>query len=61
MDDMIERARRSILEKNIEDIDTVLKYIDYFEYGFSEKGLAKRKKKLLKYKEKLENILEVDE
>lgn len=51
---------RKSYKQEIEDIDTILRYIDYFDYGFSEKNLNKKKKKLMKYKEKLEKALKED-
>lgn len=51
---------RKSYKQEIEDIDTILRYIDYFDYGFSEKNINKKKKKLMKYKEKLEKALKED-
>lgn len=47
-----------LCKREIEDLDTILRYIDYFDYGFTEKSLNKKKKKLQKYREKLEKKLE---
>lgn len=51
-------SERRLCKRNIEDLETVLRYIDYFDYGFSKKSLNKKKKKLTKYKEELEKKLE---
>lgn len=54
-------SERYLYKKRIEDLETVLRYIDYFDYGFSEKLLNKKKKKLIKYKEELEKKLKEEE
>lgn len=48
-------------KQNVEDINTVLKYIDYFDYPFSDKKMDKMKKKLEESKEKLEKKIEEDD
>lgn len=53
--------RKSRCKREIENLDTVLRYMDYFEYGFSEKKMEKKKKKILEYKKKLEKKVEEDD
>ena len=54
-------VRKSNCERTIEDIDTVIRYMDYFDYGFSKKGLEKRKKKLTKLQKTLQKKIEEDD
>lgn len=50
--------RKSRCKREIENLDTVLRYMDYFEYGFSEKKMEKKKSKILEYKKMLEKKVE---
>lgn len=59
--DYSKNIRKLRYKREVENLETVLRYIDYFDYGFSEKKLEKKKKKILEYKKTLEKKIEEDD